>query len=163
MSWVEAGVERSRRLAASLDRVHAVVSDTATVAALMPRIDHAEPLAEGRWRWIVEEHHALGYSVRPAFTVAISTSPRAVRFDQVPDPDAPDGRAGGGITLAPAGPGATEARVDLRVELDLPIPRLLRGPARAIIELEVRRAIDRFLEALDEHLAGERASLPGDV
>lgn len=157
MAWVEAHVERDRHLDAPREHVHEVVRDIPTVARLIPRVDHAEELDGGAWRWVVEEHHALGYTVQPAFTVRIEADPpRTVRFVHEPDHDAPAGRTGGGITLDASGPARTVATVEIRVDLDLPIPRLLRGPARSLIELEVRRSVDRFLANLADEVAAPR-------
>lgn len=157
MAWVEVEVRRSREIAAERERVHQTVADTPTVAELIPRVQTATPLGPDTWRWTLEEHHALGHTVQPAFTVRIEDhAPSGVRFVHQPDPGAPDGRAGGGITLVAASSEATTATVDVEVSLDLPIPRLIRGAARALIELEVRRSVDRFLAALDERVTTSR-------
>ncbi len=42
----------------------------------------------------------------------------------------------------------TTATVELRLHLDLPIPRLLAGAARRVIEHEADRAVAGFLDRL---------------
>ncbi len=77
MTWVDARAARSRTIPAARDRVWAEVSDVERLAELIPKVEHAEPVGDG-WRWTITEHGALGYTVRPAFTVAIEeTRPAA--------------------------------------------------------------------------------------
>lgn len=147
-------------LSAPRDEVWPVMEDPDLIAQLMPLVDRIEVRGE-HWRWCLANVGALGVSVSPCFTVAMTiVEPERIEFRHDPPPGARE-RAGasGAYGLVPFD-GGTVLDIDLEMSVELPLPRLSRGAVQQVMATTTRIAGDRFFANLCAHLGATQVPLP---
>lgn len=116
------------------------------LAASIPAVRRCEQVGD-RWRWEFDRHGAMGFEVVPAFDVlATFEEPHLVTIRPVGEVSE-DARGVGHVRLSPSVAG-TRVAVEVHLEVDVPVPRLLARPLTAVMQHEVGRVIDDFLARL---------------
>lgn len=135
-----ATVERDKRTAWE------VISDVPRHGEFMPDVASFEETDEG-WRWVFEPTRRLGFRFQPKFTVSYEEQPPdRLDFRKVQG-GGDDAEAGGSVKLEESDDG-TRISVALDMALDLPVPSMLRGRARSMLDDELDRLGSGFLENL---------------
>ncbi len=150
-------------IAASRDEVWATMTDPDLLAELTPLIDRIEEHGD-HWRWCLASIEALGVSVAPCFTVAMTfDQPERISFEHDP-PAGERERAGadGYYDLVEIEQG-TVLDIDLTMHVDLPLPKLARGTVESIMDRTTQMHGDRFFRNLLEHLGTHRVQVPAGV
>lgn len=124
------------------------VEDMDGIAGLMPSLERCTPLGDGQYHWQLRSYTALGYRFSPEVTLAVEWR-RPDRISFTPTAASSQRATGGGaLRLDAVDVTATEVSMEADVRIDLPVPRLLVGPAGAVLTREFRSGFDRFLARL---------------
>lgn len=152
-------VESEDIVEAPRDEIWAILADPRRVAALTPRLARIE--AEGNsWRWVMSGFSALGVTIEPAFTEAMTFNPKSnIRFEHAPTSTSGRENAGanGEYRLSDDDAG-THLWIRLSVHVDLPLPQLAGGPVRTIMQREVDKMGDGFAANLRREVGAAEAS-----
>lgn len=145
MTDVEAEIRRTTTLDADRERVWDELADVSRLDRFMPDVDAYDQVEHG-WRWQLGARRAMGYRIRPRFTVAYDlTPPERLSFEHVPGERGDSADSHGAFTLCPTDGGGTEVGFLLAVRIDVDVPSLFRGAVREILRDEVREMVDGFL------------------
>jgi carbon monoxide dehydrogenase subunit G len=156
VSRIEAEYQGSTTVGRQQETVWEVVSDIERHGEYMPDVKKFERTEDG-WRWVFEPTRRLGFRFQPKFTVAYEEEPPdRLEFRKVPrDGDSAD--ADGRIELEEVDDG-TRIEVRLDLSLDLPVPSMLRGRARSMLDDE----LDRLGSGLLQNLASAAEDASAD-
>jgi carbon monoxide dehydrogenase subunit G len=158
MTRFSATTESTAVVAADRDDIWDVLTDPALLAELTPLLRRID--ADGdRWRWEMTGLEVLGVGFSPTFTERMSWVPgRRIGFTHEP-PAGVGEQAGaeGHYELADT-PEGTLLSIVLRLDVELPLPRLAAPAVRSVMGATMRAMGDRFSANLLAHLdrAGER-------
>jgi carbon monoxide dehydrogenase subunit G len=158
MTSFSATTESTAVVAAAREDIWAVLTDPALLAELTPLLRRID--ADGdRWRWEMSGLEVLGLRFAPAFTERMSWVPgRRIGFTHEPPPGvAEQAGAQGHYELADT-PEGTRLSILLRLDVDLPLPRLAAPAVRSVMSATMRVMGDRFAANLLAHL--DRAPQP---
>lgn len=124
------------------------MGDLDTLGGLIDALEEIRPLDGGGHLFLLRTVHALGQRFRPGAKLQVAfVAPERVTFEPVAESaDAAD--AAGVVSLTATDDGDTHAQVSIDVRLILPLPRLLAGPASALLAHELRSGFDGFLDNL---------------
>jgi carbon monoxide dehydrogenase subunit G len=129
-----------------------VLTDPKLLAQLTPILRRIDANGE-LWTWQLERISALGVGITPTFTERM-TFDEGHRIQYVHEP--PDGvteRTGAqGCYEMRDADGGTELRIELSLDVDLPLPRTAGPAVRRIMTRMVRRTGDQFSANLYAHL-----------
>ncbi len=141
------------RVPARRDAIWEILSQPDSLAALTPLVKGIE--ADGdTWCWQLAGISALGVSVAPSFTEAMSFEEgRHIGFRHDP-PDKNGERAGanGNYDLRDAADGATELAIDITICVELPLPRLSRRAVEKVMATTMAKTGDAFARNLYQRL-----------
>ena len=152
MTRFSARTESEAVVAAESDEIWAVLTDPAMLTQLTPLLQHVEVDGD-LWRWDLAKIPVLGLAVAPSFTERMTFEPMSrIAFTHAP-PAGTTERAGvdGWYTLAPVD-GGTLLRTALRVEVDLPLPKVSSVAVRGVMSTVMARMGGRFGVNLEQHL-----------
>jgi hypothetical protein len=142
--------------------IWAALVDPVLMARLTPFLRNIT--ADGdHWLWEMTGLNVLGVKVVPAFTERmVFTEPERIEFHHDP-PASANEKAGveGWYSLTPADAGdeaATRLVTELRITLDLPLPKAAGPAVRAAMRKVVDAMGDRFSQRLLDHLGAEERS-----
>lgn len=142
------------------DQVWAVMTDPDLLAELTPLIERIEEDG-GHWRWCLTSIEALGVSISPCFTVAMTfDEPERIRFDHDPPAGESERAGANGYYDLEEVDGGTILDIDLVMHVDLPLPKLARGTVEGIMARTTQLHGDRFFANLLDHLDTERIPVP---
>lgn len=150
-------------IAAPRRQVWEVMTDAALLGELTPLIDRIEEHGD-HWRWCLVSIEALGVSVAPCFTVAMTfDEPDRIAFAHDP-PAGESERAGatGHYDLVAVEQG-TVLDIDLTMQVELPLPRVTRGAVERVMDRTTQLHGDRFFANLLDHLGTHRIEVPAGV
>lgn len=150
-------------VAAPREEVWATMTDPDLLADLTPLIDRIEE-DDDHWRWCLVSIEALGVSIAPCFTVAMTFDrPERIAFEH----DPPTGEreaagANGHYELIEVDQG-TVLDIDMTMHVELPLPRMARGAVERIMDRTTQMHGDRFFRNLLDHLGTHRVEVPAGV
>ena len=149
MVGITAKACKSTTVFAPFARAVDTVRDVRTFGGYSPGVERIEDLGGGRYRWIIEERNTLGMSFKADYVNRYSNvGSGAVAFET----------ESGNMTVQGTWQVSGEDRevtvtIDIESVVDLPVPRLLAGPARVFAQRELTRAIaaqlERFKRAIE--------------
>lgn len=143
-------VRSDDRISTTPDRVWAVLTDPQLLAQLTPLVDTITPDGD-LWRWRLTRISGLGMSAAPQFTTLVRLQ-EGRRIDFEPPPGARDrASAAGFLTVQPEGE-ETVVAIDVTATVDLPLPRAMQRPVRALMYRTMRAGGTRFARNLVAHL-----------
>lgn len=155
MILLDASIERRGRIDAPRGEVWPVLADLGGLDRLIPRAEAHERLDGDRWRWVLEPVGGFGRSFRPEFTVTYELdAPRALHFRT--DADGAHGDAATGTFALEEDGAATHIVVRLEFGMEVQLPSLVRGPARAMLGQELGRLGDGFIDNLRREVSRSR-------
>lgn len=130
-----------------------VLTDPTTLAELTPLVRSIEA-SGSQWLWTLNGIEALGTKIEAAFTETMEfTDGRQIVFIHDPPPGKREHAAVDGIyDLSPAGPQATDLKIDLKLSVDLPLPRLSRFAVEKVMMSTMRLTGKQFATNLYERL-----------
>ncbi|HEX6987273.1 MAG TPA: SRPBCC family protein, partial [Planctomycetaceae bacterium] len=143
-------IHKSIRIAAPVEKVFEFFSDPVQMGGLLPYINRAEPLGDGRVRWHLEGPAGVGHV---AFDERIVESVENERMVWESGPDAPV-RYAGETRFQPDGDGT---RVDLRFVYSPP-GGMVADAAASVFGLDPKTLFDRSLNRIKHHL--EEGTIP---
>lgn len=142
------------------DLVWDVLTDPGAVARLTPMVRSVT--AEGElWHWQLVKIPVLGQSIELGFTEAMTYDPKSrITFAHAPQSEGSE-RAGtdGHYDLSDAGKGSTHLRIDLKVTVDLPFPRLAKPAIQATMQGVLAAMGSGFARSIEKELR-TRATKP---
>lgn len=130
-----------------------VLSDPALLARFTPLIKEIVPHGD-LWCWRLSGISALGLHVAPSFSERMAfTEPERIEFRHDP-PAGSDERAGaeGTYLLTELDGDATRLSIDIKIWVDLPLPRLSRRAVERVMAESMDRTGNRFAHNLYRHL-----------
>ena len=150
-------------VAAPRDEVWAAMADPDLLAELTPLVDRIEAV-DGHWRWCLASIEAMGVSIAPCFTVAMTfDEPERITFEHDPPAGSTEPAGATGYYDLVAFDGGTVLDIDMTMHVDLPLPKLARGAVERIMDRTTQLHGDRFFNNLLEHLGTERVPVPAAV
>lgn len=137
---------------ASRDRIWGVLTNPQLLAHLTPLV--REIIADGdRWLWQLAGITGLGLEVVPAFTEQMEFAPRErIDFRHAPPMGRRERAGATGWYVLSDHPRGTRLEIEITIHVDLPLPRLSRGPVQRIMEESMARTGDVFARNLLAHL-----------
>ena len=147
-------------VSAPIDQVWDAMADPGLLAELTPLIDRIEEHGD-HWTWHLVSVEALGASIAPSFTVAMTfEQPERIAFRHDP-PAAGTERAGatGHYLLTPFD-GGTVLDIDMTMHVELPLPAMSRRAVERVMARSTQLAGDRFFDNLLRHLGATRVPVP---
>lgn len=157
MTRFSATTESTAVVAAARDDIWRVLTDPALLAELTPllhRIDAGTDADGDRWRWHLSGLEVLGVRLRPAFTERMSWQPgRRIDFTHEPPPGVGEQAGAEGHYELSDTPQGTRLAIVLRLDVELPLPRLAGPAVRTVMGATMRAMGDRFAANLLAHLA----------
>ena len=159
MAWFSARTISASTVPVSSDQIWEVLTDPTTLAELTPLVRSIEA-SGSQWLWTLNGVEALGIKIEAAFTESMHfTDRRQIVFNHDPPPGRKEHAAVDGIyDLAPAGPKATDLRIDLTLAVDLPLPRLSRRAVERAVLSTMRVTGRQFASNLYERLGLDPAT-----
>lgn len=148
MNRFSVSVETEDVLEAPRSEIWAVLTDPDRLAPLVPRLDRI--VANGdRWCWVLKGFSALGVTVEPAFTEALTFTPQErIRFEHAPPAGKRENAGANGEYRLDEVDGGTNLWISIQLHVDLPLPQMAGGAVRAVMRREVDRMGDGFAPAL---------------
>jgi carbon monoxide dehydrogenase subunit G len=153
MTRFSATTESTAVVAADRDDIWRVLTDPALLAELTPLLRGID--ADGDlWRWQMSGLEVLGVGFSPAFTERMSWEPgRRIGFTHEPPRGVAEQAGAEGHYELSDVPGGTRLAILLRLDVELPLPRLAAPAVRSVMGATMRVMGDRFSVNLLDHLA----------
>lgn len=147
-------VQISRRIQIRTNprHMHELVSDVPRSVSHWPDVQNLVHVADTDYRWEMVPVSYAGMSMQPVYVLRYGWDTEQLRvwWDPVPQ-EGHFVKATGHWQLAPVD-GATEAQFELDMQFDLPVPQMLAGMARQLLEAEVAKQVDTYLAAITRTL-----------
>lgn len=150
MTELHVQFDRRAALAGPPARHWPVLKDPAALAALIPQVESIRVTDPERWFVTLHGYRAFGRTIRAAFGLHVDPHVEDDRHVLALAPDDQDTRASGAFVLDPAGEDASTLRVHLVLDLSVPLPRFVAGPARALLVRELGQAMDAMIAGLSD-------------
>lgn len=159
MTWFSARTISASTVPVSSDQIWDVLTDPTTLAELTPLVRSIEA-SGSQWLWTLKGIEALGTKIEAAFTETMTfTDQRQIIFAHDPPPGKREHAAvDGTYNLTDAGPDATDLEIDLKLSVDLPLPRLSRFAVEKVIQSTMRLTGEHFATNLYERLGLDPAT-----
>ena len=153
MTWIDTEYERTFTVEASGQEVAEFLSNPSGLRHCMADLERAEKIDEQTWQWVLEEVGAKNITFQGDYTVRYGRDGKRVTWESVGDGTM---RTEGEAIVDEIGD--ERSRVDYRETLssDLPIPRLAKKVFSGIVDREVSKGVDKFLDAVIEYLEAGR-------
>lgn len=151
---VSATADHSFRVPATPAAALALVADVPDSVSHFPGLEGFEPAGPGAWRWTLARLGSGKLSLQTVYTCRYTHDAAAgtVRWVAVGAPG-DNARVEGAWTVVPDGTGA-RLRLVNTLQVNVPVPRLLRRPAEALVARENERLITHYIANLEVTLAG---------
>ncbi len=153
MTWFSAAVESRADISAARTDVWRALTDPVLLPRLTPLLRSIDVDGD-TWRWHLSRIAALGVSISPVFTEAMTFTPeQRIEYRHAPPVDGPRERAGaeGVYSLADID-GGTHLTISLVLSIDVPLPRTATPAVEGAIRMWLQRTGDRFSANLLRHL-----------
>lgn len=137
--------------------VHAVLADVPDSAAHFPSV-LSVVADQGGWRWTFEPLGAGPLTLQIVYASRYTSDPKALTVTWAPIPTVGNTRIEGAWRLRPEGAG-THVTLDYAATFLQPVPRLLRRPAKALVEGENARLLDGYIDNLKRTFSGGNGRL----
>lgn len=132
--------------------VHRYLSDVAaSVSKNFPGVEHLNNVAPDTFEWTFEKFGYKNYEFQIKLTTLVKNSPPS-KIEMHPVPKAGQGELTSTWHIDPATNGS-KIRYNASLNLELPIPSLLKGLAEKIVASEFTKLFDRFIRHVDQALA----------
>jgi carbon monoxide dehydrogenase subunit G len=139
-------------VAADRSAIWRLLTDPAKLAEMTPLLDHIE--ADGdRWRWVMTRIPILGISIAPAFTERMIFTPEErIAFTHAPPDGKPERASAEGTYHLTEVEGGTHLAIDLKLCVELPLPRMAKRAVDGVMDKVMAHMGDRFAANLDREL-----------
>jgi carbon monoxide dehydrogenase subunit G len=135
--------------------IWAVLTDPDRLVELTPLLRQIDVDGD-RWRWHLVTIAALGVSIKPAFTELMRfDDQRRIDFSHEPPPGVTERQGADGYYVLSDAPGGTHLAISLRLQVELPLPRLSAAAVNRVIAATLQRMGDRFSANLLRELGVE--------
>lgn len=150
-------------ISAPLDEVWDAMTDADLLARLTPLINRIDDLGD-HWRWHLASVGAMGVSIAPSFTVAMTFEHHdRIRFEHAPPADTTERAGATGQYDLTGFDGGTVLDIDMTMHVELPLPALSRGAVEGVMARTTQLGGDRFFNNLLDHLGAARVPIPAGV
>jgi carbon monoxide dehydrogenase subunit G len=151
---VSATADQTFTVPASPEAAFALVSDVPDSVSHFPGLDAFDADGPATWRWTLAKLGSGKLSLQTIYTCRYTSDARArtVRWVAVGAPQ-DNARVEGTWTITPDGAGA-RLRLVNTLSIEVPVPRLMRRPAEALVSRENSRLIAQYIENLKVTLGG---------
>lgn len=147
-------------VSAPIEQVWDAMADPDLLAELTPLIDRIEERGD-HWTWHLVSVQALGASIAPCFTVAMTfDEPERIAFRHDPPADSTERAGATGHYLLTGFDGGTVLDIDMTMHVELPLPAMSRRAVERVMARSTQVAGDRFLDNLLTHLGAARVPVP---
>jgi carbon monoxide dehydrogenase subunit G len=151
---VSATADHSFSVPASPDEAFALVSDVPDSVRHFPGLESFDAAGPGAWRWTLAKLGSGKLSLQTIYTCRYTSDAgthgvRWVAADAAED----NARAEGTWTITAEGSGA-RVRLVNTLTVTVPVPRLMRRPAQALVRRENERLIKRYVDNIQITLGG---------
>lgn len=146
---IEAQARETLDLPCTIDEAWALIGDVARSSALIPDMEGCEEIEPDVWRYRYQAVGLKGFSFQPTYTARYTrTPPTGAEWKAI------DGnlRQSGRWKLEKADDG-TRATLEVHVEAELPVPKLLVGVARPLFVETFKKAIRGYVDAIRRELS----------
>ncbi|MEC7947889.1 MAG: SRPBCC family protein [Myxococcota bacterium] len=151
---VSATADQGFSVPASPDAAFALVADVPDSVSHFPGIDGFEAAGPDAWRWTLATLGSGRLQLQTVYTCRYSrdAQARTVRWVAA-DAPSDNARVEGTWTITPEGTG-TRLRLTNTLTIDVPVPRVMRRPAEALVSHENNRLIAEYIDNLKTTLSG---------
>lgn len=151
MAWLDGSAEQEIEVSAPLDEVAAFFAHPDRFEHCIDDLEDLEEVDDGVWHFQLEELSAKGISFQGEYYVEYTRDGDVVFWEPA------DGREGnmrseGRVQLTDLGDDRTRVEYEQKMSVELPIPSLMTGAFRPIVNREVRKAIETMLDCAKETL-----------
>ena len=152
--------DSAEAISAPIQDVWDAMADPTLLAELTPLI--ADIAEDGdHWRWCLTTVSAMGASIAPCFTVAMTfDEPTRIEFRHDPPAGQTEPAGVNGFYDILQIEGGTLLDIDITMHVELPLPSFSRGAVEAVMARTTQAHGDRFFANLLEHLDAERIPVP---
>ena len=147
-------VERSVTVPVPLEKAYTFFWDVAGSSSCIPGIDRCEPAGENVYRFIYKPRSTGPVSMTVRYTSRYEGNGKdTIRFESTAaEGDNTD--VLGSIRLEGAGAGATKVTLKQMLAPDTPVPRLVQGLVRGLVEGEAAKGVEEYLANVKRTLGG---------
>lgn len=148
-------LRKKRKINNELANIMAVLVDTPRTLAHFPKLKPITELAEGRYRWELETIGTAGIEHDVSFATDFDINAETGKIRFTPVKGEGNAQIGGELNTITGKNGCT---LELTVEgtiKDIPVPMLLRAPAKPIIKKIFEDLVDGFADQLAATLESE--------
>lgn len=143
MTRFSAEMEEDDIVRAPREEIWAILTDPDRLAPMVPRIHEIVEIGD-RWCWRMRKYNVLGVTFQPSFTELIKTEPPdRIMFTHAPGSRRENAGAEGEYRLDEVEEG-THLYIRIKVSIELPLPRFVRGAVERIMLHEMGRTGDEF-------------------
>jgi hypothetical protein len=152
MASIPVQISREIAVGTSPHRMHELVSNVPRSVSHWPDVQNLVHVDGTDYRWEMVPVSYAGMTMQPVYVLRYGWDREALRvwWDPVPQ-EGHFVQATGYWQLAAGGAG-TAARFELDMRFELPVPTMLAGMARQLLEAEVGKQVDTYLAAITRTL-----------
>lgn len=147
---VTVSVNKSFDVNADVSRVFALLSNVPESASHYPSVDKLNDKGDGVYEWVMDEIGVGGFSHQVIYASKYVSDSDAGTISWTPAGGNSD--ISGDWKLSDNGSGTT-CVFTVNADLDIPVPRLLKGMAKPLVEQQFDGQINQYIENLKTALA----------
>lgn len=145
MAWLEGSVEYEKVIEAPGEEVKGFFGDPSVFTQCVEDVEELEELADGRWRFTLEEMSAKGISFQGEYTVRYHHGDDRVWWDPAGD-ESDNMKADGAIRIEERADDRTKIYYDETMSVDLPIPSLMTRVFNPIVSRLVKKGVESMVD-----------------
>lgn len=147
---VSVTLNKKFNVGASIDKTFALLANVPESASHYPGVEKLNDQGDGVYEWIMEEIGAAGFSHQVIYASKYVSDEAAGTISWTPVGGNSD--ISGSWALAADGDG-TSCTFNVNADLDVPVPRLLKGMVKPVVEQQFGSQTDIYIENLKKALA----------
>lgn len=147
---VTVSVNKTFDVNADVDRVFDLLANVPESASHYPNVDKLNDKGDGVYEWVMEEIGVGGFSHQVIYASKYVGDKAAGTVEWTPAGGNSD--ISGNWKLSDNGNGTT-CQFTVNADLDIPVPRLLKGMAKPMVEQQFNGQIDEYIGNLKNTLA----------
>jgi len=151
---IQVSTRREFRVKADPKQAYALLADVPGSASHYPKVKALRDLGDGAYRWEMQEIGLSGFSHQVVYACRYEEDEAGGTVRWTPVNGEGNSEISGSWRLEPEG-GGTRLTLEVRGDLSVPVPWLLRSIAGPFVEREFKQQIDTYVRNLTRALGGD--------
>ncbi len=139
---------------AGIDEVFGVLADVPTSASHFPKVEKLVDLGDNTFRWELQKVGTEQVHIQMVYTSKYAADAKKRTVTWTPVKGGGNGSVAGGWTLS-AKKGSTHILLDIKGEIVLPLPSLMKLLVVPVVNSENEKLIDGYIANLIQRFGGE--------